>query len=78
MTEHIRIKHRIKEDIKTYSDMMKSELLSGDEKKMLNLIYIEKQDYRYIGDLIGVSESTVKKRHKELLKKIGKILQAGL
>lgn len=78
MTEHIKIKRRMKEDIKTYADMVNSSLLSSEEKKMLNLIYIEKQDYRYIGDLIGISESTVKKRHKDLLKKIGKMLQAGL
>lgn len=78
MTEHLKMKHRMKEDIKTYSDMVNSSLLSVEEKKLLNLIYIEKQDYLFIGDSLGISESTVKKRHKDLLKKISKILQAGL
>lgn len=78
MTEHLKIKHKIKEDIKTYADLLKSPLLSEDDKKLLNMIYIDKQDYRFIGDTFGISESTVKKRHKDLLNKIGKMIQAGL
>lgn len=68
----------MQEDVKTFSDMMKSPLLSTEDKKILNLIYIEKQDYRYIGDCLGASESTIKKRHNKILKRINKILQAGL
>lgn len=78
MTEHCRIKKKLKEDIKTYADILNSPYISDKEKELLNLIYIEKQDYRFIGDLLGLSESTIKKRHKNLIKKIGKILKAGL
>lgn len=78
MTEHLKIKHKLKEDIKTFDDMMKCKYLSDDEKKLAMMIYIDKKDYRCIGDEIGLSESTVKKRHKDLIKKIGNILKAGI
>lgn len=78
MTEHIKTKRKLKEDIKTFADIMKSPYISEEEKNLLNMIYIDKKDYRLIGDTIGISESTVKKRHKDLIKKISKILQTGL
>lgn len=78
MTDHIKMKHKLQEDIKTFSDMMKSPLLSTEDKEILKLIYIEHQDYNYIGDILGISESTVKKKHNKILKRISKILQAGL
>lgn len=78
MTEHMKMKHKMQEDVKTFSDMLKSPLLSEEDKKLLKLIYIDGQDYRFIGDIIGASESTVKKKHNKILKIISKILQAGL
>lgn len=78
MTEHVKIKRKLKEDIKTFDDMMRCKYLSEEEKQLAMMIYIDRKDYRLIGDTIGISESTVKKRHKDLIKKISKILQAGL
>ena len=68
----------MQEDIKTFSDMLHCDLLSDSEKDLLRMIYIDKYDYRFIGDKYGLSESTIKKKHNKLLKKISKILQAGL
>lgn len=78
MTDHIRTKHKLKEDIKTFADIMKSPYVSDEEKQLLNMIYIDRKDYRLIGDTLGMSESTVKKRHKDLVKKISKIIEAGI
>lgn len=78
MTEHCKIKRKLKSDIKTYADILNSPYISDKEKELMDMIYIQKYDYMFIGDYLGVSESTVKKRHKDLIKKIGKILKAGL
>lgn len=78
MTDHIRMKHKLKEDIKTFADIMNSPYVSDEEKQLLNLIYIDRKDYRLIGDTLGMSESTVKKRHKDLVNKIAKIIEAGI
>lgn len=78
MSEHIETKHLLKEDIKTFADMLKSPYLSEQEKEILQHIYIDEMDYFSIGELMNISDSTVKKKHCKILKKVNKILQAGL
>lgn len=77
-SEHMKIKHILKSDLKLYNHIINSEFISSEEKKLLRMIYVENQDYLFIGDTFGISESTVKKRHHYLLEKISKIFEAGL
>ena len=40
------------------------------EKQLMQLHYIDKQDFRFIGDKLGLSESSVKRKHREILRTI--------
>ena len=75
MSEHIDTKHKIK-DLR-YNDfnyLIDSCLISDEEKKILRMIYVEDKTLSYIGDVLGYSESTIKTRHRKLLKKLLKLL----
>lgn len=76
MTEHIETRRKIKEiaDISSFNELLEKTLLSDEEKSLLQLHYIQSKDFRYIGDMLGYSESTIKKKHKKILKKISKVL----
>lgn len=78
MSEHLDTKHKLKNDILTLADILKSPYLSEQEKEILQHIYIDEMDYFSIGELMNISDSTVKKKHCKILKKVNKILQAGL
>lgn len=75
-TEHIITRNKIKEiaSIKTFNELLDASTLSQDDKEMLRLHYIEEKDFRYIGDMLGYSEHTIKTRHKRALQKLSKIL----
>ena len=77
MTEHVKTKHQIKEipDISTFDELLSRALLSPTEKSILRLHYVENKDFRYIGDVLGFSESGIKKKHCHALKIIAKLLK---
>lgn len=62
------------ETVKEYDDIISSVVLSGTEKEILRLHYVEQKDMRYIADEIGMAEITVVKKHAKILKKIAKVL----
>ena len=35
---------------------------------------LEKKDFRYIGDMLGYSEATIKAKHKKIIKVLGHFL----
>ena len=49
-------------------------MLSTEEKQILILYYKEQKTLTYIADFLGMLEITVKRKHKKLLMKIGKML----
>lgn len=49
-------------------------MLSTEEKQILILYYKEQKTLTYIADFLGMSKITVKRKHKKLLMKIGKLL----
>lgn len=75
-SQHINTRRKIKEisEIKTFEDLIGRCILSEDEKQILNLHYLQEKDFRYIGDVLGFAESTIKKKHGKILKKLNKIL----
>lgn len=48
--------------------------LSDEDKQILRLCYIQHKDFRYIGDIMGYAERTIKERHKAALQKISQAL----
>lgn len=75
-SEHVKTRNKIKDiaSIKTFNDLIDSCVLSDEDKELLRLHYLQGKDFRYIGDTLGFSESTVKKRHKKALQKLNKVL----
>ena len=60
--------------VKEFSDFMEQTMLSEEEKKILWLHYKEKKTFLCIADEIGLSEIAVKKKHRKMLMKIGRMI----
>lgn len=75
-SKHIQTRHKIQEipDIKSFNGLLNNSTLSDIDKQMLKMHYLQGKDFRYIGDTLGFSESTIKKRHKKALQKLNKLL----
>ena len=76
MSKHIETRNKIKSiaDISSFSDLLNKSTISDEDKLLLELHYIQGKDFRYIGDMLGYSESTIKKRHRRILKKLGNLI----
>lgn len=76
MSEHIDTRKKIKEiaDLSSFYSLIDNAVLSDTDKQILELHYIKEKDFRYIGDILGYSESTIKKRHKKILAKLSRLL----
>lgn len=76
MTEHIETRTKLKEivEIQTFSDLLDRCILSEEDRRIMELHYLKDKDLRYIADLLGYSEATIKKRHRKILKKLKQIL----
>ena len=76
MSKHIETRNKIKNiaDISSFSDLLNKSTISDEDKLLLELHYIQGKDFRYIGDMLGYSESTIKKRHRRILKKLGNLI----
>lgn len=76
MSKHIETRRKVKEiaDISSFESLLEKSTLSATDKSIVRLHYIEGKDFCYIGDMLGFSESTIKRRHKNALNKISKIL----
>lgn len=76
MTEHIETRNRLKEivEIQTFSDLLNRCILSEEDRQIMELHYLRGKDLRYIADLLGYSEGTIKKKHRRILKKLKQIL----
>lgn len=76
MSTHIETRKKVQEiaDISSFNDLINRTTLSDIDKQILVLHYIDEKDFRFIGDMLGFSESTIKKRHKKILVKLSKVL----
>ena len=48
--------------------------LSDEDKQILRMHYLDCKDFRYIGDMLGYTERTIKARHKRALNKVSDAL----
>ncbi len=76
MSEHIDTRNKIKDiaDISSFTVLLNKSTLSDEDKQLLQLHYVQHKDFRYIGDMLGYSEQTIKRRHKKALIKLSKLL----
>ena len=75
-SDHIKARHKVKEiaEIKTFNQLLDACTLTDTDKELLRLHYLQEKDFRYIGDMLGFSESTIKRKHRKALQKLNKIL----
>ena len=68
--------HNLEEipDIKTFEELIEQLTISEEDKTLMRLHYIENKNFSYIADVLGYSESWVKRKHLRILKKLDKIL----
>lgn len=76
MTKHIQTRSKLKDItlVTAFEDLLAECTLSDIDKEILRLHYLQEKDFRYIGDKLGFSEITIKKRHCKALKKIGSLI----
>lgn len=75
-TDHIETKRKLKAIPRrsVFNEILDESTLNDEEKEIITLHYLKDKDFRYIGDFLGYSESTIKKKHKKALNKIQKII----
>ena len=60
-------------NVNDFNELLDIAMISDEERKILWMIYKEKKSLSYIADNLGMSESSIKKKHSKLLMKIGKL-----
>ena len=76
MTEHIKLKHKVKQigSKTTFMEMLDNSMLSSTEKRVMTMYYLQEHTLTYIADILGYSEQGIVKVHKRALKKLSKML----
>lgn len=75
MSETTETRKRLKDipSIVTFDALLEQSTLSDLDKEILRLHYLKEKDFRYIGDILGYAEVTIKKRHLKALKKLSNL-----
>lgn len=76
MSDHIKTRNKLKSipKVSTFMELLDSCTLSDEDKEIIKLHYVQHKNLGYIADMLGYSESAIKKKHKKILCKISKIL----
>lgn len=59
--------------VRDFESLLEHTMLSDEEKQILRLHYKDQKSLSCIADELGLSEVTVKKKHRKILLKIGKM-----
>lgn len=59
--------------VNDFNDLLDSLMLSEDERNILELKYHQNKTISYIADTLGMSESSVKKKHTRAMEKIARM-----
>lgn len=72
--ESMKTRNKLKDigSVRDLESLINEVVLSEEEKQILMLHYREQKTLLYIADILGMSEATIKRKHKRLLLKIGK------
>lgn len=73
---HIETRHKLKDiaRIDTFNALIDSCTLSDEEKELLRLHYIQHKTFIDIGEILGYSESTLKAKHRKILRKLDRLI----
>lgn len=62
------------DSVEDFENMLENLMASEEDKAIIIMHYKEGKPLGYIADMLGMSESTVKNKHRKLLIKIGNIM----
>lgn len=70
--QNLETKHKIQRinSVKDFNTMLDSVVLSSEEKQILQMHYIEQKPLSYIGDILGMSDATIKRKHRKILNRL--------
>ena len=76
MSDHLKTKAKVKSiaSVSTFEELLDACTLTEEDKEILRMIYLDGHEYCYIGDRLGYSESTIKRRHRKALQKLNKMI----
>ena len=76
MSKHIEIKHRVRSINKKvdFYNFLEESMLNENEKKMMELYYVQNKSLDYIADELGYSPQGISKMHKRILNKLESLL----
>lgn len=76
MSKHIEIKHRVRSINKKvdFYNLLEESMLNENEKKMMELYYVQNKSLDYIADELGYSPQGISKMHKRILNKLESLL----
>lgn len=72
MSDHINTRRKLQEIplVSDFEQVLDQCTLSDEDKEIIRLHYIQRKDFRWIGDRLGYAERTIKDRHRVALRKI--------
>lgn len=59
--------------VRDFDELIERTMLNEEEREIVRLRYKEGKTLSYIADVMGLSESSIKKKHSKILRKIGKM-----
>lgn len=62
------------DSVEDFDRMLNNLMASEEDKKIIEMHYKQGKSLGYIADILGMSESSVKNKHRKLLIKIGNIM----
>lgn len=76
MSNHVETRKKLKSipRVSTLVELLDDCTLSDEDKTIIKMHYVQNKNLGYIADILGYSESTIKKKHRKILCKISKIL----
>lgn len=72
MSGHIEARKRLRgiTSVTEFEKLLASRMITDVDKKILKMHYVEGKTLAYIGDILGYSESYIKKRHCFILRRL--------
>lgn len=77
MTQHISTRKKLVDiaDVKTFNQVLDLVILTPEERKIMELKYLQGKSLLEIGFELNYTEVTICRKHQKILKKISKILK---
>lgn len=70
--ENLKVRNKLKSvsTYKTFYQILDGVILSDEERKIVEMFYLENKSFDYIASELGMSRITVARRHKKILSKL--------